>query len=157
MRYLTIGIKLLVLVTLLFFLVGCPERTQPEPREAKFWYINQLSDSIEFLGYLKYNRQLTFQKYLSQNDSFFILGGGVDVLLPFNSSTVVSDSIVIRLKGNTCVTYVNRKDGLVTDQGEGVFGFVNYRNYSSLGSNRKNFVLYYDIEAKDSLLSMPCP
>lgn len=137
-------------------LCGCPERAKVTPPSGVYWYVNKLKDSIEINGYRKYNQSLSFTKSLKSNDSFSMPGSGVEILLPFRTPEYWTDSMIIRLIDGKCIYYVDRSDGLVTEFGEGVFGLINYRNYSGAVFAREDFVLFYDITAKDSILSKSC-
>lgn len=153
-----------IIVTSIFFVflsISC--KIIENDYSVVFDFKNKLNQTIIFQVYQD-STKITpiFEKPLKYGESFFINELGLPDAAPFwytknkdRFNNYKSKFIKIKISNNKCIKYYRNSDTF-TQIGLGVFGLINYDNYSKALIEKKEYTLFYSISEKDLAFAKDC-
>ncbi len=156
MRYLIIGISFMVILSF----TKCKKTIEPNLKTGNYIYVNNTSDDILMEIY---DRKLSeLRGEIIVNSYVIPVGDSLafqmksEFAFPFYSevkAAITGDSVIIKKDTKCIVNYYNETNGI---DGNGVFKFKNYDNYSAGIETQIVFTLYYTFKEQDFDLATMC-
>lgn len=142
-HFLIIGISALTFI----FINGCDKGIVEENYTDTYVYINNSGKNL-ILKVFNTQGNTSDEFPINIGESKSIICKGNPGTAPFYSvdNNLIGDSVTIQFDDNKCLSFSRDiSDGIVPDEGTGIFNVLNYDNYSTGFVNQKNYTLYYTI------------
>ena len=153
MRFLIFGISLFQFL----IHISC-DGTDNGKKSGTYIYTNNSPQNL----ILKISKSDTeFQEFeINIGESKTFISRGEDGNFPFFSidgSVIVADSAILHFNDNKCIVFSrDNTDGIILEEGTGMFNVTNYDDYTPDIVNSKNFTLHYTITESMYDTATPC-
>lgn len=142
-HYLIIGISVLIFSSV----ISCDKGEVDERHTATFIYKNNSGKNL-IMKVFNTSSGISEEYSIDIDESKPIICKGNPNTAPFFSvdNSLIGDSLVIIFEDNKCITFTREiNDGVVANEGTGLFNIQNYDDYNIETVNKKNYTLYYTI------------